>query len=502
MAFTITVFPEGEKITAEPGQTLLTALRSHNLAPDAPCGGSGTCGKCTVLLDGQEIRTCQYTVTGDITIRRIPKQDSTRVLTQGYGADVDLLPYGDGHMLAFDIGTTTVVCYLLQEGTGTVLAVCSAVNPQQSFGADVVSRIQNALSGEQEIQTRLIREEMEKLLQNACKMASITPQQIGVVSVVGNPCMQQLFLGISLRNLAEIPFAPVLTRTEVRDAGEYLPSCLNAKLLIVPDISGYVGADTVGCVLSTGLNRMEDLSLMVDIGTNGEMVLGNRHRMAACATAAGPALEGARIHFGMRGAEGAIDHVWLENGVVRCSVIGGGPATGICGSGLIDAVAMLLDTGLINRRGRLQSREQAAVLSQHLRELDGQRIFDLADGIYLTQGDIREVQMAKGAIAAGIDLMASHLGIQIEDIRQVLLAGAFGSYIRPESACRIGLLPPVLLEKVRAVGNAAGSGSRRLACNRAELDRAQRIVDQAEFLELAAIPGFQRCFAKNMEFYQ
>ena len=160
----------------------------------------------------------------------------------------------------------------------------------------------------------------------------------------------------------------------------------------------------------TQLDRAEELTLMVDIGTNGEMVLGNRTRMASCATAAGPALEGARIRFGMRGAEGAIDHVWLEDGKLCCSVIGGGKAVGICGSGLIDAVAVLVDTGLVNRRGRLQSSEQAAVLADHLREEDGQRIFELTDGIYLTQGDIREVQMAKGAIAAGIDLMAKHLG--------------------------------------------------------------------------------------------
>lgn len=500
MGYTITILPEGKKLSAEAGQTLLSVLRAHNLAPDAPCGGNGKCGKCTVLADGKEVLSCQYRISGDTAIRLIPKNDSTKVLTQGYGADVEMLSYCSGHMLAFDIGTTTVVCYLLQEGTGSVLAVCSCVNPQQSFGADVISRIQNALSGEQETLTRLIRGEMENLLQQACKVAAVTPQQIGVVSVVGNPCMQQLFLGISPQNLAAVPFAPVLTRAEVCDAGAYLPSCGNARLLIVPDISGYVGADTVGCVLSTGIDQIEPITLMVDIGTNGEMVLGNCRRMAACATAAGPALEGARIRFGMRGAEGAIDHVWLEDGAVRCSVIGGGTAKGICGSGLIDAVAVLLESGLVNRRGRLQSREQAQVLSQHLREAEGQRIFDLTDGVYLTQEDIREVQMAKGAIAAGIDLMAAHLGIEIQQIQQVLLAGAFGSYIRPESACRIGLLPPVLLEKVRAVGNAAGSGSRRLACSRAELDRAQRIVDQAEFLELASIPGFQKSFAKNMEF--
>ena len=254
----------------------------------------------------------------------------------------------------------------------------------------------------------------------------------------------------------------------------------------------------MGCVLATGIDRIDPVTLMVDIGTNGEMVLGNRHRMTACAAAAGPALEGARIQFGMRGAKGAIDHVWLEDGTLRCSVIGEGTAVGICGSGLIDAVAVLIETGLLDRGGRLKSREQAKALQHKLREVDGQRVFDLCDGVYLTQKDIREVQLAKGAIAAGVELMAAQLGIQMEEIRQVLLAGAFGSYIKPESACRIGLIPSVLAGKIRAVGNAAGSGARRLACNKEELQRAQKIAETVEFIELAALPEFSECFVENM----
>lgn len=496
----ITVLPEKKIITAAEGDILLHVLRRYGLAPDAPCGGAGICGKCSVIVHGETVRSCTYRIEGDITVRLIPGTDTTRVLAAGSGTEVAMKPWNSGAMLAYDIGTTTVVCYLLEEVTGKLLASSSSVNPQQSFGADVISRIQAAINGERRQLTLLIRQEMTKLMKNVCADAGIDPASIGVISVVGNPCMQQLFLGLDVENLARIPFSPVLEHGEVYPAEAYFPDCPDAKLLIVPDIAGFVGADTVGCVLSTELDRSDKLTLMVDIGTNGEMVLGNCHRMAACATAAGPALEGARIRFGMRGAEGAIDHVWLEDGKLRCSVIGGGSAVGICGSGLIDAVAVLVETGLVNRRGRLQSAAQATLLADHLREVDGQRIFDLADGIYLTQEDIRQVQMAKGAIAAGIDLMAQHLGIELTEIHQVLLAGAFGSFIRPESACRIGLLPPVLAHRIQAVGNAAGSGARRLACNTEELNRAQRIVETAEFLELAALPGFQRCFAKNMEF--
>ena len=496
----VTVLPEGRLLVARTGEILLNILRAHGLAPDAPCGGSGVCGKCTVLVDGEAVRSCDYPVTRDISVRLLPKEEVANILTRGDGAAVEMEPHRAGHLLAYDLGTTTVVCYLLQEGTGKVLASCSDINPQQSFGADVVSRIRRALAGDREQLTALIRRQMTALMRQACGKAGVDPSGIGVVSVVGNPCMQQLFLGLEVDNLAKIPFAPVLTEGKTVPAGAYLPDCHGATLLIVPDIAGFVGADTVGCVLATEIDRCDPVTLLVDIGTNGEMVLGNRQRMVCCATAAGPALEGAGIRFGMRGAEGAIDHVWLEEGALRCSVIGGGKAKGICGSGLIDAVALLVREGLVNRRGRLQNREQTAPFADRLREVDGQRAFDLTDGIYLTQEDIRQVQLAKGAIAAGIDLMARQLGIAVEDIEQVLLAGAFGSYIRPENACRIGLLPPTLEGKIRAVGNAAGSGARRLACNKNELHRAGQIVEKAEVLELAVLPEFGRCFAKNMEF--
>jgi hypothetical protein len=197
----------------------------------------------------------------------------------------------------------------------------------------------------------------------------------------------------------------------------------------VPDISGFVGADTVACVLATGLDRQEEMTLLVDIGTNGEMVMGNRHRMVACSTAAGPALEGANIRFGMRGMAGAIDHVTRKDGKIVCSVIGGTEPQGICGSGLIDAVAAALELGLINSRGRIQNES---------------RRIPLTEQVFLTQEDIREIQLAKGAIAAGIRLMAKELGITMEQIDRVYLAGAFGSYLDPESACRMGLLPPEL----------------------------------------------------------
>ena len=464
--YRITVLPGQLHIETPGGGDLLAVLRSAGLRPDAPCGGQGRCGKCRVNVDGKEVLACRTAVDRDMTVT-LPDHRDQRILTAGgeVPGEGELRP---GYQLAFDIGTTTVVGYLLRDGEE--IACAGMANPQAVFGADVISRIRAAVRGQMGPMTESIRACLKDLTAGLCKNG----EEVNLISVVGNSAMQQILLGIPVDNLAKVPFAPVLTRGEVR-----------GNLLIVPDIAGFVGADTVACILATGMDQTEELTLLVDIGTNGEMALGNRHKMAACSAAAGPALEGAGIKFGMRGQPGAIDHVYFEHGKLGCTVIGGGEAVGICGSGLIDAVAAALDAGWLNPRGKILTE-------------DG--LIHLANKIYLTQEDIRQVQLAKGAIAAGIYLMAENLGVTLEEIERVYLAGAFGTYMDPKSACRMGLLPRPLAGKITAVGNAAGTGAKILACCPGALERAQRIVDTTEALELAALPGFARCFAKNMRF--
>lgn len=367
----IRILPDGRVLTASDGDNLLEILRRHGLGPEAPCGGHGCCGKCKVFVDGTERLACEVTVTKDMTVSLPNQKASPSILTEGIDAAEKAAPVGEGLLLAFDIGTTTLVGYLL-DGTGT------------------------ALAGDMPRLTAAIRQALDALTRKLCGEAGREPEEIGTVCVVGNPCMQQLFLGISPENLVQIPFSPVLTHAQITEAGDTLPLWGSAALLTIPDISGYIGADTLACVMATKLYDAADWTLMVDIGTNGEMVLGSRQRMIACSTAAGPALEGANIRFGMCGVSGAIDHVWQENGRLSCSVIGGGKASGICGSGLIDAVACALEQGTLNARGRILTTE----------ERDGTRILPLTEEVYLTQEDIREVQLAKGAIAAGIHLMA------------------------------------------------------------------------------------------------
>lgn len=480
------IFISGEdrEIVADSGEILLDVLKRHGIYPDAPCGGNGTCGRCRVAANGEEVLSCRTAVDRDMTVV-LPEPEDLCILQESISTGKTMDPLREGYLLAFDIGTTSVVCMLLDGKTGEELAKSSILNPQTAFGADVVTRIRAALGGELEQLTGMIRTAMTELIQTVCDEAKIFSEEIGVVSVVGNSAMQQLFLGIRPENLAEVPFAPVLTEAKSISCKDILPVCPNACLLVVPDVSGYIGADTMGCILATELYKSRETVLLVDIGTNGEMVLGNRNRMIACAAAAGPALEGANIHMGMRGAKGAIDHVWLENGKVKCSVIGGGEAKGICGSGIVDAVAAGLELGRINKRGKVQTESH---------------ILRLTETVYLTQEDIRQVQLAKGAICAGILLMAKQLGIEVADIQKVLLAGAFGSFLNPESACRIGLLPEALLEKIEIVGNAAGGGAKMLACDRKLLPLTQELTGKIEFLELANLREFPRTFAMAMNF--
>lgn len=479
MVFRIT-FSNHAHLEVPAGTNLLEALRQAGLAVDAPCGGRGTCGKCKIRVNGEEILACQTVVDRDVSVE-LPETAATKTLTAGIS-----LRSGNenGYRLAFDIGTTTMAGFLL-DGSGTELACDSRENPQRAYGADVISRIQYALRTDGEIQTRIIRDCLAQMSAKLCQKRGIEENQIQTVSIVGNPAMQQLFLGISPENLARLPFMPVLTEMREVPAKEYLPCLQNASLLIVPDISGFVGADTVACLLATRLDQQEDWTLLVDIGTNGEMVLGNKDRLVACSTAAGPALEGANISCGMRGQSGAIDHVWTENGTLRCSVIGNTEAEGICGSGLIDAAAAALELGWINFRGRVQTED---------------RCIHITERVTLTQDDIRQLQLAKGAIAAGIRLMAAHLGIGLEEIRKVYLAGAFGTFMDPVSACRIGLLPKELEGKTVAIGNAAGSGAKLLACDESAGTQTGRLLEKTVFLELGALPDFPLCFSKNMRF--
>lgn len=389
------------------------------------------------------------------------------------------------YMAAFDLGTTSIAGYLLDARRRCVRTE-GALNPQVRFGADVISRIDYALNHGVQALADCARGAVEELLSRLCAGAGVARERVCAVSLVGNTAMHHLFLGISPEPLARTPYCPAVEeamRLKARDFG--LQTHENADLLVLPVIAGYVGADTVACMLSGDWLERRRRTLLIDIGTNGELVMGDCARRVACSTAAGPAFEGARIQCGMRGVPGAVDRVWLEGDELRWHVIGDGAAKGLCGSGLVDWIAALLRRGEIDESGRFS-------------EGDSRRLGDTQ--VALTQRDVREVQLAKAAICAGIRLMAEHLQISLSEIEEVHIAGAFGNYLNADSTCAIGLIPAALQQKIVKVGNAAGEGAKRVLQDHSCWDSARELADGTEFLELANVRAFQEAFVDALEF--
>ena len=400
-------------------------------------------------------------------------------------------------LAAFDIGTTTIAGYLLDGEDGRTLAVESRMNPQAQYGADVIMRANYALEHGTEVLSMCIREAANEMLGVLADDAGIDRRDIFQVCIVGNTCMHHLFLGISPASLVHAPYTPAVSERLVLNAGDYgLDVQRKAELIMLPDIAGYVGADTCGCLLALRQDLQEEISLMIDIGTNGEMVLGNREHLVTCSTAAGPAFEGAKIECGMRGAAGAVDHVKYEDGKWSYTTVGNKPAVGLCGSGLIDLVAGLLVAGMLDENGALSTgQENQGVFMLVPPEQAGNE-----RGVYLTQKDIGEVQLAKAAIAAGIQMLMERLGITEDEISSVYIAGAFGNYMDPVSAGKIGLIPTALVKEVKPVGNAAGEGAKIALVNENEMLEMDELVRKIDFVELAASAEFQDHFIDELGF--
>lgn len=418
--------------------------------------------------------------------------------------------------VAFDIGSTTIVGSLIDLIKGQVVATHSEGNPQRVYGADVISRISFVDSEENglEILHSKVIEAVNGIIEKLAQEVGISVEDIYEVSVVGNTTMTHLFLGINPSFLAQAPYIPPLKSVaDVRAVELGLKINPAGYCIVVPNIAGYVGADTVSVILATGMDKSQKLTLTVDIGTNGEIVLGSQKGLFSCSTAAGPAFEGAQIKFGMRAAPGAIERVEIGEDV-KIQTIGGQPPVGICGSGLIDAVAEMLKVGVLDYTGRIVDPAGAKNLSPQVRDRikPGENGFDfvlafkeetdLDEDLVLTQKDVRELQLAKGAIYAGIQILLEEMKVTAEDIEEVLLAGAFGTYIRKESAWRIGLVPHLDLDRIKAVGNAAGVGSQMVLISEEARQMAYEIADKTKYIELSARPEFQHKFMEAIYFPQ
>ena len=436
--------------------------------------------------------------------------DGDRILDVEAG-DTSSRLYG----MAFDIGTTTVVGYLVDLTTGETISSSSLLNPQTKYGDDVVSRIDLASHDRQGLSTlqRDIIKALNTIIETSTSESGVDRREVYAVTVVGNTTMHHLLLGINPRGLGLAPYVPVVVDPLRFEAAE-LGIRINPQGLtyVLPNIAGYLGADTVGVVLATDMLHRSDVALAVDIGTNGEMVLGHGDRLIACSTAAGPAFEGAHLSSGMRAAEGAIDAVVLDDDV-HAHTIGVSGARGLCGSGLVDAISELVRVGILDPSGRMQSSDAARAfagpsLAGRIRDTELGREFVLvrqaesATGrpVLITQRDVREVQLGKAAIRTGIQILMKELGVDPEDVKEVFLAGAFGNYIRLESALAIGLIPRFPNAALTPVGNAAGSGARFALLSEQMRADAVEIQRRVEYVELFVRADFQEELVNAMVF--
>jgi uncharacterized 2Fe-2S/4Fe-4S cluster protein (DUF4445 family) len=405
--------------------------------------------------------------------------------------------------VAVDIGTTTVVAALLDLRSGAAVAVESTLNRQAPFGADVIARMGHAMGGGVGDLRSAVLETANSLVGEACGSAGVDPGEIYEAVVVGNATMLHLLLGVDPRSIALSPFvAAFLEPLDLRASDVGMGIHPEGRVAVFPSIGAYVGADIVAGMLASGLAREEPMRLFVDVGTNGEIACGSLERVVATAAPAGPAFEGGQILHGMRATEGAIEGVALGDGV-HLQVIGGDvQPRGICGSGLIDAVAQLRLTGLLGDNGILLGPEEVPghPLADRIVDRDGVRAFELAPGVVLTQLDVRELQSAKGAISTGIEVAMDTLGVGPEDLDEVLLAGSFGTYINPASARVLGLVPSVPLERIRAVGNAALEGAKMALSSFREREIAFELPGMIEYVELSGAGDFNDRFIRNLAF--
>jgi uncharacterized 2Fe-2S/4Fe-4S cluster protein (DUF4445 family) len=452
---------------------------------------------------GRVLRAADYQVTAVIV---------DDVLIDVQAGDTTGRLYG----IAFDLGTTTVVATLLDLSTGTPLAVASMLSKQQPFGADVITRISSIMMDPAALDrlTGLAHQTLRELTAEVCAQAGADPADVLEVALAGNATMTHIALGIDPEPLGVAPFimsARLFPEVLATDLG--LTVHPRARAVVFPAFGAYVGGDITAGLLASGMDRDSRTRLFIDIGTNCEIVLGNSGWLLATAAPAGPAFEGAAIRCGMRAADGAIEVVTMTAESLELKVIGDVPPAGLCGSGLVDAVAGLVRLGLLDQSGRLVSEEHAAriapALAPRLTRLGAERVFvlhwlgeagDVEHSIYLSQRDVRELQFAKAAIATGWNILVEEAGLRPADIQQVLLAGSFGSYLSPANAIRLGLVPRLAALRVVSAGNVAGEGAKMALLSMRERAGALALLEEVRYVELSDRPDFNDRFVEQLAF--
>ena len=509
------------------GTPLVCAARTAGVAIETPCNGAGTCGKCKVRLAGnqQDVLACQTAVNGDIDIlfcEKAAENSNMRIISSGHTFEYEIKPFitkksskektkifggntllgtedGDTtdriYGIALDIGTTTMVAELYNLTTGKLLAGESMLNPQSAYGQDVLSRIHFA-GGKTGLNTlyESFLTAFGNLRDSVVNAAKVDPKHIYEVVFSGNTCMLHLATNTDPSPLGKYPYLSNIK------GGENIPAARLGisdfgTVYLPPVIAAFIGADITSGIFISKLKEKKGKTLFIDIGTNGEIVMADNGRLAAASTAAGPAFEGMNIACGMRATFGAVEQFTIDGkGGFSFKTIGGGKAVGICGSGLLDIAGELVRTGVIDKTGKFVKPNPL------VKEQNDRPAFFITDDVFFTLQDVRQLQLAKGAIRAGITALLNKLGLDADDIDEVLIAGSFGYHLSESSLFNIGLLPPELRGKIKFLGNTSQSGAAAFLLNSGFRETIPAIIDGVEKIELANTPGFEDIFVEALGF--
>jgi uncharacterized 2Fe-2S/4Fe-4S cluster protein (DUF4445 family) len=552
----VTFYPFNKSIDVQEGITVLEAARLAQITIEAPCAGMGTCGKCKVKLNTESlvnvqqeesdlpsldeagfVLACHTKIKGDVHVEIIAREQNDSLLVLGFGKGLDFEPdsfikkvyakdksetyiyAGDKNIgveegdttrklfgVVVDIGTTTLVVSLVDLLTGRELTTASGLNPQSLYAQDVLSRIKFASEDNGlEIMYSVFIKEIKRLLAEVLSVTGVERTFIYEIVFSGNTCMLHLATGVNPDSLGRYPYTPQII------GGNYVSAKENGLdiskfgiIYLPPIISAFVGADITSGILASGLESLDGVTFFIDIGTNGEMVIAIDGKLSASSTAAGPAFEGMNISCGMRAGEGAIEYFDIDkDGAIIIKIIGENEAVGICGSGLLDIVGELVSHGIIGKNGRFANPEKdeinLALLDKLVRQ-DGKTIFKLTDTVYLSQKDVRQVQLAKGAIRTGIEFLLKNKNLTAEKVDRVQIAGSFGYHLREDSLINIGLLPKEFSGKIEFVGNTSKTGGQAFLLRKDYKDKMQHLVSDIEVIELANCPDFEKEFISFLNF--
>ena len=478
-SFKVTFRPSGRTAEVREGTSISDAAKAAGVVISTPCGGTGRCGRCTVLIDGEfedRVLACMTCVDRDMIVT-VPQDDGGKVVaaTDDKHLEIDeLSPLSSNYGLAVDIGTTTVALDIMDMVTGKEVYSAADVNGQKRLGDDVLARIQYAADGGTEELRTLIVKTINELTAGFGSRGSIDSAYIA-----GNTTMEHLFVGVDPTPIRTEPYEPVVIRSELTGKDSRLEVSETAKVLTMPCISAYVGGDITSDIVYAGMDRSPGMSLLIDVGTNGEVALGNSDMLMVCSSSAGPAFEGGNLRSGMLAKPGAIDSVRIKDGKAEYTVIGGVEPKGICGSGIIDLLAQLYLNGLVDKRGNFTEKAE------------------LKDGRYILYGDIgisvpeiRDVMMTKAAIFSASRSLVRNLGIGFADLDKVYIAGGFGNFIDMDSAITIGMFPDISRDRFVYLGNASLAGAKAALLSSSFRERIDEAFGKMTYLDLSSDPVF------------